>query len=803
MLTKKYRAAIIIPCMVLAALACNLPNVVEITPTPSATDIPSPTATYTPTATPTPDTAFYLNSADLAVFNGDWDQAHTQYETALNGANDPSEMGDAQLGIGTSYLEQGRHQEAVEAIDLFLNESIEHDSTASGYFLRAEALSALGRHAEAAQDYSMYLVENPGVLDAFVYERLGDALFAAQDFTGAIDAYVEALMSASGEDRLQLEIKIGRALAALADHEAAIEKFRMVLEQTGNEFIRAQMDYLIGRSFILLGDPEQAYEYYIDAVENYPRAFDSYSGLVELVDNGIPVNELDRGLVDYFAGQYRVAVAAFDRYISASPFDHEGSVHYYKGLALRALGDYNGANLEWDVLIETHPLDELWDDAWEEIAFTQWAYLDQHDRASETLLTFVELAPGHSRASEFLFDAARAYERAGELEEAAVHWEQVAAAYPSSTWAYRSLFLAGIAYYRLEEWADAANAFQSSLGFVGNDADRAASYLWMGKVNQALGDLEPAQAAWNLAVEADPSGYYGLRAADLLIEREPFRSTGIADFEYDLEAERVEAEEWMRVTFTVPDTISLSGLDDVLRMDPRLVRGKAFMELGLLGEAKAEFESLRSSYANDAVATYRLMNEWIELGMYQPAIYASRQIMRLAGMEEQATKFAPNFFKHIRFGPYFKDLVFPEALRHDLDSLFIFSVIRQESLFEGFVTSYAAARGLMQIIPSTGQAIADQLGWPPGYTADDLYRPLVSVRLGTQYLADQRDLFDGDLFAALAAYNAGPGNALIWDGLAGGDQDLFLEIVRLGQPRDYIRVIYWAYTNYQELYRAE
>jgi soluble lytic murein transglycosylase len=602
---------------------------------------------------------------------------------------------------------------------------------------------------------------------------------------------------------LQLEIKIGRALAASADHESAIEKFLEVLAQTGDEFIKAQMDYLIGRSYIQLGEPEQAYDFYIDAVENYPRAYDSYSGLVELVENGIPVNELDRGLVDYFAGQYGVAVSAFDRYISTFPIDHVGSVHYYKGLALRVLGDYNGANLEWDVLIDTHPLDELWDDAWEEIAFTQWAYLDQHDQASETLLNFVELAPDHARAAEFLFDAARAFERAGELEEAAVHWEQVAAAYPSSTWAYRSLFLAGVTYYRLEKWTDASNVFQSSLGFVGNDTDRAASYLWMGKVHQALGDLEPAQAAWNLTVEADPSGYYGLRAADLLIGREPFQSTGIADFEYDLEAERLEAEEWMRVTFTVPDTISLSGLDDALRMDPRMVRGKAFMELGLLGEAKAEFESLRSSFANDGVTTYRLMNEWIELGMYQPAIYASRQIMRLAGMEEQATRFAPNYFRHIRFGPYFKDLVFPEALRHDLDSLFIFSVIRQESLFEGFATSYAAARGLMQIIPSTGQAIADQLGWPPGYTTDDLYRPLVSVRLGTQYLADQRDLFDGDLFAALAAYNAGPGNALIWDDLAGGDLDLFLEIVRIGQPQDYIRVIYWAYTNYQELYRAE
>jgi soluble lytic murein transglycosylase len=802
MQVQRFRAAFFIPCLVLAALACNLPGVVGITSTPTASETPPPTATSTPTATATPDPAFYLNNAELAGFNGDWDQAQAQYQTAQNVAGNPADVGAAQLGLGATFLQQGRYQEAEAAIDSFLNENSEHESVANGYFLRAEALEALGRHAEAAQDYSMYLVVNPGVLDAYVSERMGDAFFAAQDYPSAIEAYQDALASFSVANSLQLEIKIGRVLAASADHESAIEKFRMVYEQTEDVFTKAQMDYLIGRSFIQLGDSEQAYMHYLDAVNNYPRAYDSYSGLVELVDNGIPVNELNRGLVDYYAGQYGVAIAAFDRYLSAFPVDHDGTVHYYKGLALRALEEYNGALLEWDVLIETHPMDELWDDAWEEIAFTRWAYLDQHDQAAGTLLTFVELAPDHTRASEFLFDAGRAYERAGELEEAAVHWEQVAAAYPSSPWAYRSLFLAGIAYYRLEKWTEAAEVFQNSLGYVRSEEDRAASYLWMGKVHQVLGDLEPAQAAWNLAEEADPSRYYGLRAADLIAGRDPFRSTGIADFDYDLEAERIEAEEWMRTTFSVPESESLFGLNDELRMDPRMIRGRALMELGQLGDAKAEFESLRSSYADDAVNMYRLMNEWIELGMYQPAIYASRQIMRLAGMDEQATRYAPDYIKHIRFGPYFNELVFPEALRHDLDSLFIFSVIRQESLFEGFATSYAAARGLMQIIPSTGQAIADQLGWPAGYTTDDLYRPVVSVRLGTQYLSDQRDLFDGDLFAALAAYNAGPGNALIWYGLAGGDPDLFLEVIRIGQPQDYIRVIYWAYTNYQDLYRA-
>ena len=132
--------------------------------------------------------------------------------------------------------------------------------------------------------------------------------------------------------------------------------------------------------------------------------------------------------------------------------------------------------------------------------------------------------------------------------------------------------------------------------------------------------------------------------------------------------------------------------------------------------------------------------------------------------------------------------------------LFLFSVVRQESLFEGFVRSIAGARGLMQIVPSTGANIARNIGWPVSFEPDDLYRPNVSVRLGAQYMASNRKLLDGDLYAALAAYNAGPGNASAWKELAGGDQDLLLEVVRFQETRDYIRFIYEIYNIYRKLY---
>src|SRR3990172_12870952 len=130
----------------------------------------------------------------------------------------------------------------------------------------------------------------------------------------------------------------------------------------------------------------------------------------------------------------------------------------------------------------------------------------------------------------------------------------------------------------------------------------------------------------------------------------------------------------------------------------------------------------------------------------------------------------------------------------------MFSVVRKEILFEGCVRSPAKAHGLRQIVPATGEQIASELNWPPAYDSDDLYRPIVSVRYGAYYLAKNRDLLGGNLYAGLAAYNAGPGNAIVWNELAGNDPDLLLEIIRFEETRNYIRFIYEIFSTYRILY---
>jgi soluble lytic murein transglycosylase len=223
----------------------------------------------------------------------------------------------------------------------------------------------------------------------------------------------------------------------------------------------------------------------------------------------------------------------------------------------------------------------------------------------------------------------------------------------------------------------------------------------------------------------------------------------------------------------------------------------------MYGEARLEFESLREFVKTNAADSFRLANHLTEIGLYRTSIFAAREVLTLAGLDSQSASLtAPAYFNHIRYGLYYPELIIPASQQFGHDPLYMFSVIRQESLFEGFVSSTAGAHGLMQIVPDTAAQIATELNWPPNYDAEDLYRPNVSVRFGAYYLGRNRDQLGHNSYAALAAYNAGPGNAAVWKELAGDDLDLLLEIVRFQETRDYIRFIYEIYNTYRTLYSS-
>ena len=794
-------------CLSLVVTACQgLPVPLPVPlplPTAVATNTQGPPPTDTPLPMPTPlptlEPVVRIDTGDRALFFGDYDLAREQYMAAFNETTDDAIKAAALWGMGKTELADERYQEALNALTGLINTYPDSTYAARAHFLMGQAYEGLEQHQQAAEAYSEYMRRVPGVLDGYVQDFRGDALYAAGDYTGAQNAYNTALTAPRLDDGQDLQIKIAEARAKFGDYAGALTLYDQIFATSTNDYIKAQMDYYAGNAHIELGQVEDAQTRYRHAVENYPLSYYSYLALVALVDAGVEVDDLDRALVDYYAGQYDVALVAFDRYIEANPIN-DGTPHYYRALTLRELQRTDEAIEELDYFVKSTPEHPRVVEAWEEKGFLEWAVQGDYEAGIQTFLDFVATYPASPDAPDFLMDAARVTERGGNLAEAAATWERIADEYSTSEHVPLALFLAGISRVRRGDQQGALTSFQRSLLLSTQAEDKARAYLWIGKTQQQLGDGAGAESSWQQGQAADPAGYYGVRARDLLLGRAPFETPPSTNLDPDLVKERQEAEAWVRVTFGLPPETDLTGPGE-LAQDPRFVRGTELWELGLYDEARLEFESLRESVSTDAILSFRLANHLLEIGLYRSAIFAAREVLHLAGLDDQfASLTAPAYFNHLRYGLYYHDLIISEAQRYALDPLFMFSVIRQESLFEGFVRSTAGAHGLMQVVPATGEQIANELSWPPAFTSDDLYRPIVSVRFGAYYLAKNRDLLGGNWYGGLAAYNAGPGNALAWKELSGDDPDLFLEVVRFEETRDYIRAIYEIFSTYRSLY---
>ncbi|MBT3336708.1 MAG: tetratricopeptide repeat protein [Anaerolineae bacterium] len=787
--------------------ACTLPPVsfpglgatatASLTPSPSIT--PSPTPTITPSPVPTMIPLARIHVGEKALANGDYDVARAEFQAILNTTTDQALRESALWGLVRLNYEDERNHEAIAFAQQLANEYPESPFLAYAHFIAGDANRNVGRNQAATESYAAYLELRPGLLESYVEELRGDIFTEMGNFSGALNAYQAAHLAPRLDDGINLEVKVATSKASIGDYAGALADYDSITARTNSDFVKARMDYLAGYAHLMLGETEIGYARYLHTVEAYPLAYESYQALLELVAAGIPVDDFSRGLTDYAADQYDVALLAFDRYIAANP-EEDGTAHYYRAKTLYALGRYDDEVAAWNDFIDKYPNHRYWTDAWEEKSYTQWADLSQLQIGKQTLLDFVYADPGNSEAPRLLMNAARLMERNDEVDEAIDLWLQLAEQYPGSNYAQEALFLAGIALYRDGDYAQSLTIFQRNLILSSTPEDQARAYLWIGKTHEKLGDVATAQEDWQQAQSINPAGYYSERARDLLMGTETFALPSIYHPEVDLATERAEAAAWLRITFNLPAGTNLEEPDALLN-DLRLQRGREFWELGLYDQARLEFESLRTDLSDNAADSFRLGNYLLDLGVYRPAIFAIRQVLTLAGMESHAESLqAPAYFNHIRYGMYYSDLVEPVAEENEFHPLFIYSIMRQESLFEGFVHSAAGARGLMQVIPSTGANIARQYGWPVGYTKDDLYRPIVSVKFGIFYLNRNRALLNEDLYATLAAYNGGPGNAIEWQALGQGDPDLLLESIRFAETRNYIKFIYETYQIYKNIY---
>lgn len=127
-----------------------------------------------------------------------------------------------------------------------------------------------------------------------------------------------------------------------------------------------------------------------------------------------------------------------------------------------------------------------------------------------------------------------------------------------------------------------------------------------------------------------------------------------------------------------------------------------------------------------------------------------------------------------------------ESAGAGIDPTWAFAIIRAESAFMPDARSAANAYGLMQLLPSTAQALA-KAEKIPYHRAEDLYQPTTNIALGTRYLARMAQRYDGAPWLASAAYNAGTQPVEKWLAARGSlDPDFFIATIPYRETREYV-----------------
>jgi soluble lytic murein transglycosylase len=333
--------------------------------------------------------------------------------------------------------------------------------------------------------------------------------------------------------------------------------------------------------------------------------------------------------------------------------------------------------------------------------------------------------------------------------------------FPRSRHAPTALFRAGlIAYVSGNRVAAAAELDSLSELYPRSDDALAATY-WAGRAWEQRGDKAKAEAHWRAVMARDGTSYYSVLSARRL--------------KVPLLRDSSRTDNYPRVRDVEEATRRIAMLQDV----------------GMDTEAKLEYDQLFSDATKSPdrlVATARALKGGEQS---QRAITLGRRAVADVGPTPQNYR--------LMYPVVEREALDSSARANGLDPALVAGLIRAESSFNPRATSPVGARGLMQLMPDVGRALARSRGMT-SFDADRLYEPVTNIRLGTAHLAG---LFRGnrEIAQILAAYNAGESPVKRWVRKAGAsDPEVFTERIPYVETRDYVRGVVRNRAFYRALY---
>ncbi|PRQ04119.1 Soluble lytic murein transglycosylase precursor [Enhygromyxa salina] len=398
----------------------------------------------------------------------------------------------------------------------------------------------------------------------------------------------------------------------------------------------------------------------------------------------------------------------------------------------------------------------------------------KHAQAAKRFETLANDHADHSYADDCYIKAGESWESAGEPGKARAAYERALAKHPNGDMygeALRRLLVQGFAEGRIQDALDLID--RSIAGGKIHGDELAKLHYFRGKALDHLGDADEAEAAYTRAIETRPLSYPALQALSRLRERdEDAAARGFALISTGTNE-------------AVPE-LELPATDTARRV-------KIWASLGLGDQASEELDAAGID-GWPAVAT-----------LAQAGLYSEAQ-RTLAGLGSSWRRGGPagdrRALWELAHPVPFRGLVDPGEQGHGVPRMLTYAIMQSESRFNPGATSWAGARGLIQLMPATADNVAQRAGLK--LDPSQLYDPAVNLDIGQRYLAGLTARWgnvDGAPALAVPSYNAGPGRTDEWLQQRGSwDLDLFVEAIPFDETRRYTQSVLGRWAAYSWLY---
>lgn len=742
----------------------------------------------------------HYHRAKISELIFDYEQAEQDYRVVLESSPPLFILKDTLYRLGELKYRFGHFDDAQKYLEEAQTYFPSSPNQAENFFTLGFLSAKNGDVTNVISYYENFINANPEIADFGLF-YCAQALEQSDDYDLAID-YYRKLIEHYNKSVLFTEAVLKQALCYeyRNDYSKALKNFQLLQKKYQSKVDPIRIKYHIAVCQSKSGQQQPALKAFREIIANNTESdYAAYSlnHINSLTEGNFTAQDyLDAGYVRYHRREFDKARINFATFIRRQPKSHQvAEARFMLGRIYQKSGNYKRSINEFSTFLKNNPTHPRYAEALYLLG-NSYARNGQHLLAIETYHKFLEKFPHNELADETLLDLARSQESLHEFENARETYQTLWKKYPRRDSSQQAQLQLGLNHYMEGDFSEAEELFSQLIESNPEKALTESGLYWLYQSSLYQFPFYPNQTVLSRADSEFPFSYY--RNFDLEGRFFPkHRPVNVNEFSLArkiMKNDLNDLKTWISQQYPTRD---FDEAEKTLSAHLSFAKGKLLNELGLDKDGRQELVKAEEHFRKDPVILWHLLSFYLTKNYYQQAILCSWKIKDNCAAEGTD---APDFLMRFIYPIHYPELIFAQAKDSNVDPLFLCALIRQESMFEAGVSSWANAHGLLQIIPSTAKYIAAELDIT-NFEQSSLFLPKRSLKFGTWYLTDLVDQFDGRYVHALAGYNGGPGNIPRWRDMAVLDRDdLFSEKITYKETRNYVKKILSHYQYYQYLW---